>query len=155
STASTGDSAQEPAIEGTDIARLPPVPQATSSTHPSSPHGSGGNAFLTAVFNDQQAMWQREVDAPNLPYSPPTLRIFRDALHTACGPQSAKVGPFSCGADHGVYLDTRFFDALSRQVGVMLGDFAQAYVIGHEMGHHVQLLLGISHRVAVANHHDP
>jgi predicted metalloprotease len=154
-TTATAESGQEPDIEGADIARLPPVAQATASTHPTSPNGTGGHAFLTAVFNDQQAMWKREFDAAGLPYTPARLTIFRDAVNTACGPQSAAVGPFYCGADHGVYLDTRFFDALSRQVGVHLGDFAQAYVVGHEMGHHVQLLLGISHRVAAANHQDP
>jgi predicted metalloprotease len=154
-TPTTAQSGQEPDIEGADLARLPPVAQATASTHPTSPDGTGGNAFLAAVFEDQQAMWKREFEAAGIDYTPARLTIFRDAVNTACGPQSAKVGPFYCGADHGVYLDTRFFDALSRQVGVRLGDFAQAYVVGHEMGHHVQLLLGISRRVAAANHQDP
>jgi len=154
-TTPTTESKQEPDIEGADIARLPPVARATAPTHPTSQGGTGGNAFLTAVFDDQQAMWKREFEAAGIDYTPARLTIFRDAVNTACGPQSAQVGPFYCGADHGVYLDTRFFDALSRQVGVRLGDFAQAYVVGHEMGHHVQLLLGISRRVAAANHQDP
>jgi predicted metalloprotease len=152
----TGDSQRAPDIEGNMIERLPQVPAATDATkHPVSPNGTGGSAFLTAVFNDAQAMWKREFEAAGAQYTPARLTIFRDEVHTACGTQSAKVGPFYCGADHGVYLDTRFFDALSRQVGVHLGDFAQAYVIGHELGHHVQLLLGISHRVAAANQQDP
>jgi predicted metalloprotease len=145
-----------PDIGGDVLAQLPQVPAATEAAkHPESPGGTGGNAFLTAVFDDVQAMWSKEFEAAGQHYVPATLTIFRDEVHTKCGTQSAKVGPFYCPADHGVYLDTRFFDALSRQVGVELGDFAQAYVIGHEVGHHVQVLLGISHRVAAANQQDP
>jgi uncharacterized protein len=155
-TTGAGDGQHAPEIEGEAIERLPQVPAATEATkHPVSPNGTGGRAFLTAVFNDIQAMWTREFDAAGIRYTPARLTIFRDEVHTACGTQSAQVGPFYCGADHGVYLDIRFFDALSQHVGVQLGDFAQAYVVGHEVGHHVQLLLGISHRVAAANQQDP
>jgi uncharacterized protein len=147
---------QDAEITGDAIKRFPPVPGPTEATqHPSSPNGTGGDAFLKAVFDDVQAMWKREFAAAGMPYTAATITIFRDEVHTACGTQPSTVGPFYCPADHGVYLDTRFFDALSRQVGVHLGDFAQAYVIGHEVGHHVQVLLGISHRVAVANKQDP
>src|SRR5689334_4377711 len=122
-----------------DLERLPGVPGPTQETqHPSSPNGAGGDAFLRAVFDDAQAMWAHEFAAAGLHYTPAQMTIFRDEVHTACGTQPATVGPFYCPADHGVYLDTRFFDALSRQVGVHLGDFARAYVIGHEVGHHVQ-----------------
>ena len=69
--------------------------------------------------------------------------------------ESAQVGPFYRSADHGVYLDTRFFDALGRRVGVAVGDFARAYVVAHEVGHHVQNLLGISRRIAAAAQQDP
>jgi len=139
-----------------DLARLPVVPGPTQSTqHPSSPNGSGGDAFLRAVFDDVQAMWAHEFAEAGMSYTPARMTIFRDEVHTACGTQPATVGPFYCPADHGVYLDTRFFDALSRQVGVHLGDFARAYVIGHEVGHHVQVLLGISQRVHAANQQDP
>ena len=152
----TGDGQQTPDIEGNAIERLPQVPAATDATkHPVSRDGGGGRAFLRAVFNDIQAMWTREFADAGIQYTPARLTIFRDEVHTACGTQSAQVGPFYCGANHGVYLDIRFFDALSQHVGVQLGDFAQAYVVGHEVGHHVQLLLGISHRVAAANQQDP
>jgi uncharacterized protein len=155
-TTGSGEGQQAPDIEGDAIERLPQVPAATEATkHPVSANGTGGRAFLTAVFNDIQAMWNREFAAAGIRYVPARLTIFRDEVHTACGTQSAQVGPFYCGADHGVYLDIRFFDALSQHVGVQLGDFAQAYVVGHEVGHHVQLLLGISHRVAAANQQDP
>jgi uncharacterized protein len=155
-TSTTAASDQHTDIAGAAIKRFPPVPGPTEATqHPSSPNGTGGDAFLKAVFDDAQAMWKQEFAAAGIPYTPARITIFRDEVHTACGTQPATVGPFYCPADHGVYLDTRFFDALSRQVGVRLGDFAQAYVIGHELGHHVQVLLGISHRVAVADQQDP
>jgi predicted metalloprotease len=77
---------------------------------------------------------------------------FVSTVHSACGTQS-NVGPFYCGADRTIYLDLGFFDALARRAG--LGGFAQAYVIGHEFGHHVQHLLGIDRRVAAVNHTNP
>jgi predicted metalloprotease len=107
------------------------------------------------VFEDVQAMWKQDFEAAGVPYAPATMTIFRDEVHTACGTQSASVGPFYCPADQGVYLDTRFFDALSRRAGVGLGDFAQAYVVAHEVAHHVQLLLGIMQRVSAADQEDP
>ena len=83
------------------------------------------------------------------------MTIFHDQVDTACGTQSAAVGPFYCPADRGVYLDTRFFDQLGRTVGVRLGAFARAYVVAHEVAHHVQVLLGITGRVRAADHQDP
>jgi predicted metalloprotease len=155
STTTTDEQRAEPDIEGEEIGRLPQVPAASKPTHPTSPNGTGGSAFLTAVFDDAQEMWRREFEEAGLHYAPARLTIFRDEVHTACGTQSANIGPFYCGAGHGVYLDTRFFQALSRAAGVHLGDVAQAYVVAHEVGHHVQLLLGIARRVAAADHQDP
>jgi predicted metalloprotease len=138
------------------LQRLPEVPGATDSTRaPTSTDGAGRDAFLTDVFDDAQAMWEREFEAAGLRYDPARITLFRDEVDTACGPQSASVGPFYCPADHGVYLDTRFFDALSRTVNVRLGDVAQAYVVAHEVAHHVQLLLGILHSVNAADQQDP
>ena len=88
-------------------------------------------------------------------YHPARLTIFSQQVHTACGAQPADVGPFYCPASFGVYLDPTFFTALSRKVGVRLRGFAQAYVVGHEVGHHVQTLLGIGHQKAAANEQDP
>jgi Putative neutral zinc metallopeptidase len=108
--------------------RMPEVPEATAATRPpASTDGAGERAFLTTVFDDAQAMWRKEFEAAGVRYAPATITIFRDEVHTACGTQSANVGPFYCPADSGVYLDIRFFDALSRMVGVRLGDIAQAY----------------------------
>jgi predicted metalloprotease len=119
-------------------------------------HGHRGRAaFLSAVFHDAEALWMREFSAAGIEYTPAQLTIFHDQVHTACGTQSASVGPFYCPADHGVYLDTRFFDALGRTVGVRLGAFARAYVVAHEVAHHVQVLLGITGRVRAADQADP
>ena len=119
------------------------------------PPQTSESAFLTAVFHDAEAMWTREFEAAGLQYTPARLTIFHDQVHTACGTQSAAVGPFYCPADRGVYLDTRFFDQLGRTVGVRLGAFARAYVVAHEVAHHVQVLLGITGRVRAADQRDP
>jgi uncharacterized protein len=134
--------------------RLPEVPQASDSPTWSSAE-LGGDAFLRTVFDDVQRMWEREFEAAGARYAPATITLFRDEVDTACGTQPAYVGPFYCPADHGVYLDTRFFDALARQAGVRLGDFAQAFVVAHEVAHHVQVLVGITQRVRAADEQDP
>jgi uncharacterized protein len=134
---------------------LPPTTTENVQEHPSSPDGTGGSAFLTSVFDDAQSMWRHEFEAAGVDYTPATITIFHDQVDTACGTQSGGVGPFYCPSDHGVYLDTRFFDALGRAAGVHLGDFAQAYVVAHEVGHHVQTLLGTLQRVRQADEQDP
>jgi uncharacterized protein len=158
--AGCGSSDEEPTATATPdesvLERLPEVPAATESTSPpASPGGTGGAEFLTEVFDDAQAMWRREFEAAGAEYAEATITIFRDEVDTACGTQSSGVGPFYCPADHGVYLDTRFFDSLSRRAGVKLGDVAQAYVVAHEVAHHVQLLVGTLERVAAADQQDP
>jgi uncharacterized protein len=141
--------------EDAALERLPQVPEATASTRPPATGTGARDRFLVAVFDDVQAMWAREFEEAGIEYVPAQITLFRDSVESACGAQSASIGPFYCPADHGVYLDTRFFDALSRSVGVRLGDFAQAYVIGHEVGHHVQFVLGILPAVAAADEQDP
>jgi hypothetical protein len=100
-------------------------------------------------------MWRQDFEAAGLAYEPARMTLFRNEVLTPCGTQSAGIGPFYCPADHGIYLDTRFFDVLSRTVGVRLGDFAQAYVVAHEVAHHVQELLGILPQVRAADQQDP
>jgi uncharacterized protein len=158
STVATTATTREPApnIEGDEVSRLPRAPEATEPGRLAGPtDASEERTFLTSVFNDAQALWQREFAAAGIEYAPARLTIFMDEVHSACGTQSASVGPFYCPADHGVYLDTRFFDALGQSVGVRLGAFARAYVVAHEMGHHVQVLLGITGRVRAADQQDP
>ena len=142
-------------IAGAEVERLPKVPEPTRPTSLAASPATGESAFLTAVFHDAEALWTREFEAAGLQYTPARLTIFHDQVDTACGTQSAAVGPFYCPADRGVYLDTRFFDQLGRTVGVRLGAFARAYVVAHEVAHHVQVLLGITGRVRAADHQDP
>jgi uncharacterized protein len=143
------------AVESGGLDRLPVVVEPSASARPPSQSSAGRNAFLREVFDDIQAMWRRDFADGGIPYAPAKLTIFAGEVHSACGTKSARVGPFYCPADHGVYLDSRFFDVLSRQVGVRLGDFAQAYVVAHEVGHHVQTLLGITRRLRAADASDP
>jgi hypothetical protein len=142
-----------PTARPSDLQLLPQAPEPTGS--PPSSQGASHNAFLREVFEDAEALWQQEFDDAGLTYRPARLTIFSQQVHTACGTRPAGVGPFYCPASFGVYLDPTFFAALSRAVGVRLGDFAQAYVVAHEVGHHVQTLLGLTRQRAVANQQDP
>jgi uncharacterized protein len=155
-TTSASTTATTVTVETGGLDQLPVVVPASGSTRPpSSGPGVGRNAFLREVFDDVQSMWGRDFADGGIAYAPARLTIFTDVVHSACGTKSAQVGPFYCPADHGVYLDTRFFDVLARRVGVRLGDFAQAYIVAHEVGHHVQFLLGLTQRLRLADRHDP
>jgi len=103
--------------------------------------------FVSFVLDDVQQTWAQllpKVDGQQ--YHDAKLAVFRDAVNTGCGQAPAEVGPFYCPVDEKVYLDLSFFDELAQRFGAP-GDFAQAYVIAHELGHHVQHLLGIEQRV--------
>jgi hypothetical protein len=140
-------------VHSPDLQRLPHAPAPTGS--PPSSQGTSRNAFLRAAFDDAERLWQTEFHGAGLTYRPARLTIFSQEVHTACGTHPATVGPFYCPASFGVYLDPVFFAALSQHVGVRLGDFAQAYVVAHEVGHHIQTLLGITHQKAAADQQDP
>lgn len=105
--------------------------------------------FVSAVLADTEDSWRAIFTAMGGRYEEPRLVLFRDGVRSACGSASSAVGPFYCPADRKVYLDLAFFDDLHRRHGAP-GDFAQAYVIAHEIGHHVQTLLGISRQVQEA-----
>ena len=103
--------------------------------------------FTRVVLADTEDVWGRLFpEYFDGQYREPTLVMFTGRVQSACGLASAAVGPFYCPADEKVYVDLSFYDELKRRFGAP-GDFAQAYVIGHEVGHHVQKLLGISGRV--------
>lgn len=124
------------------------------STGPSVSTGTGGELrttpdeerlvdFVNAVMKDAQEMWATKLGGR---YQPTRARIFRDAIESACGFAQSATGPFYCPADQMVYLDLGFFAELRDRFRAP-GDFAQAYVLAHELGHHVQRLLGIESQV--------
>lgn len=102
--------------------------------------------FVSVVLADTEEVWSALFREMGQTYVEPKLVLFDGQVQSACGFASAAVGPFYCPADQMAYLDVRFFDDLAQQLGAP-GDFAQAYVIAHEIGHHVQNLLGISESV--------
>jgi uncharacterized protein len=103
-------------------------------------------SFVSFVFDDVQATWTDLFAQSGETYRPAEMVLFRDATNTGCGFATSEVGPFYCPADERVYLDLGFFDELQQRFGAE-GDFAQAYVIAHEVAHHVQNQLGINDRV--------
>ena len=107
--------------------------------------------FVSVVLADTEDTWKTLFRDAGLYYQKPTLVLFIGQVSSACGQASAAMGPFYCLADEKVYIDLSFFDDLKRRHGAP-GDFAQAYVIAHEVGHHVQSLLGTSKRVRAEQH---
>jgi predicted metalloprotease len=99
--------------------------------------------FAKVVFADTEDVWTKLFSDMGKTYDEPKLHFFTEAVNTACGQAGAATGPFYCPGDQKVYIDLSFFDELSNKFGAA-GDFAQAYVIAHEVGHHVQDLLGVS-----------
>jgi uncharacterized protein len=118
----------------------------TSGTVASTPEEEKLVDFVDVVVGDTQATWQQLLGSR---YQPTKVRLFRDAIQSACGFAESASGPFYCPADHYVYLDLGFFDDLRRRFGAS-GDFAEAYVIAHEVGHHVQSLLGVDSQMRQA-----
>ena len=99
--------------------------------------------FVATVLADTEDVWGEIFQQAGGQYEQPRLKIFRGATNTGCGRGESAMGPFYCPADHKVYIDLGFYDTLRDRLGAP-GDFAQAYVIAHEVGHHVQNLLGTS-----------
>jgi len=101
--------------------------------------------FVAFVLDDAQQFWAKDFAARNREYRHAKLVLFTNATDTGCGYGSSATGPFYCPNDERVYIDLGFFDTLQRQLGAK-GEFARAYVVAHELGHHVQDLLGIERR---------
>src|SRR5262249_16325204 len=105
--------------------------------------------FVKVVLRDTEIVWDGLFREKGRQYRYPKLVLFTDSVDSACGFTSADVGPFYCPEDEKVYLDLGFYRELKERFGAP-GDFAQAYVVAHEIGHHVQKILGISDQVAMA-----
>ena len=127
---------------GTDSGYSEPGPAGPPATDPQT-------RFMRVVLKDTEDTWTTIFRSNGSRYEDPTLVLFSGATDTACGLGESAMGPFYCPGDRKVYLDTSFFEELSQRFGAP-GDFAQAYVIAHEIGHHVQNLLGVSDRVSNA-----
>jgi predicted metalloprotease len=128
---------------GTDTG-APAGTSARSDQVQSTPQEERMMDFVDAVANDVQDTWSQLLGGR---YERTRVSIFRDAVESACGSAQAATGPFYCPGDQRVYLDLGFFNELSQRFGAP-GDFADAYVVAHEFGHHVQNLLGLSDRAA-------
>ena len=103
--------------------------------------------FASTVLGSNDLAWDAIFSANDLDYREPTLVLFRQATSSGCGSATSAIGPHYCPADETIYLDETFFDELTRRFGAQGGDVAEAYVIAHEVGHHVQNLLGINRQV--------
>ena len=103
--------------------------------------------FVKTVFADTEDIWTQIFSENNIEYRQPKMVLFTDAVETACGGASAASGPFYCPGDEKVYMDLAFFQELQTRFGAKGGDFAIAYVIAHEVGHHIQTVLGTSNKV--------
>jgi predicted metalloprotease len=122
------------------------APATTGESYQPTPEETRLADFVAVVLADTEDTWSAIFESNGLEYEEPVLVMFSGSVQSACGMANAAVGPFYCPADHKVYLDLSFFQDLKQRHGAP-GDFAQAYVIAHEVGHHVQKLLGISDKV--------
>jgi hypothetical protein len=120
-----------------------PEPQSQSAPAQKPPADDTMAAFVSTVLADTEDVWKAVFTQGGATYQEPKLVLFRGTTSTACGQGQAAMGPFYCPADQKVYIDLDFYDTLKNQLGAP-GDFAQAYVIAHEVGHHVQNLMGIT-----------
>ena len=110
--------------------------------------------FVSFVLDDAQKTWTTILQQRGIDYPHAKLVLFRDAVRSGCGVAQSESGPFYCPADQKVYIDLSFYDELKNRFGAS-GDFAQAYVLAHEIGHHVQDVLGIEHKVRQAMQGNP
>jgi len=110
--------------------------------------------FVSFVLDDAQQTWAGILRQQGIPYRHAKLVLFRDATTSGCGSARSATGPFYCPADEKVYIDLGFYDELKQRFGAP-GDFAQAYVLAHELGHHVQKLIGVEQKVSALMRSEP
>ena len=122
------------------------APQVQQAPADKPPANDAMAAFVSTVLADTEDVWKAQFARAGSVYEEPKLRLFRGSEPTACGQGDSAMGPFYCPGDRKVYIDLGFFDTMAQRMGAP-GDFAQAYVIAHEVGHHVQNLLGITSKV--------
>jgi uncharacterized protein len=123
-----------------------PAPQVQQGPAHAPPADDRGAKFVSVVLADTEDVWTKVFQQGGATYHPPKLALYRGAIGTACGTGQSAMGPFYCPADQKVYIDLGFYDVLRTRLGAP-GEFAQAYVIAHEVGHHVQDELGITRKV--------
>lgn len=123
-----------------------PAPQVQQGPAPTPPANDQMAKFVSTVLADTEDVWKQQFAQGGANYVEPKLVLFRGAVRTACGAGQAAMGPFYCPADQKVYIDLSFYETMKSRMGAP-GDFAQAYVIAHEVGHHVQHQLGITEQV--------
>jgi predicted metalloprotease len=134
------------ALSGGGMPDAPAVSQAPAHRPPADDRMA---AFVSTVLADTEDVWRAQFAAQGKTYRDPKLVLFRGATPTACGTGQTAMGPFYCPSDEKVYIDLAFYETMRTRLGAP-GDFAQAYVIAHEVGHHVQALQGITERVDAA-----
>ena len=117
----------------------------TPAASTAGPPTDDAGAFIAAMLGSTEDVWTQLLASQGQRYEAPTLKLFREGTNSGCGFNTAAVGPFYCPPDRKVYIDLSFYDQLAQMGGA--GDFAQAYVVGHEVGHHLQNLMGTAARV--------
>ena len=142
-------------VDPSVVLQMAEGPPQTQQAPGQPPAQDAQSRFVARVLGETEDTWtpifQQQL---NRTYQPPTLVLFRGATPTACGTGQSAMGPFYCPADQKVYLDLSFFDEMERKLNAP-GDFAQAYVIAHEVGHHVQHLLGVADQVDAQRRRNP
>jgi len=129
-------------------------PATTQAPAAASPEEEKMVEFVNFINNDTQEVWSKQFASSGQTYQPAKLVLFRDSTSSRCGYGAAAMGPFYCPGDQKAYIDLSFYEELKRRFGAP-GDFAQAYVLAHEIGHHVQHQLGIDQSVRQAQESNP
>ncbi len=138
---------------GSDLQNLTPVLEQfnkgteTTTERALTPEEIEEGKFMDALLVDNEDVWDKIFRENGMTYEPSGMVLFSDRVQTGCGNATAASGPFYCPADQKIYMDLRFFEELKSKFGAQGGDFAVAYVVAHEVGHHVQTLLGTSGKV--------